>query len=222
MNESRFVISYHASIRMTERRITLQMVEDTIAHGELIRKQGLLFFIMTRKTVKRLFSGNYAEKVVDTVVVMDWDDTVKTVYQNSKALRNIRKKSKRLGVNICEKFTQSNRKSRTNQRMRSNQKCFKLTVTSYVQERMEDLGLTLQDLDFAISNSRHVNLPGGIVGYLVRGTSEMYEQKSVVKSMFKGLKLIRSNDGKVISLQYDHKLKTRREDGAISLNLEAA
>ena len=46
----------HSIKRCQQRGVTEQMIDDTIHFGEMIRKQGLRYFIMTKK-VSELFSS---------------------------------------------------------------------------------------------------------------------------------------------------------------------
>lgn len=210
MEQTPLNISQHASQRMRERRITAQMIQDTIDHGEMLHRQGLRFFVMTRKATREFFDGEYARIVMNTVVVLDWDDTVKTVYQNENALKNIRKKSKRLSIDTPEIFRHEDEGTRRHRRNKKRKSARSLSLTSEVERRLGEMGLTADDLILALENSRHINLPGDLDAYLVRGTAELRAMPSEKKSKLKGLKVIQSNDGKVFSIKYDRQFKSRR------------
>ncbi len=86
--------SKHSSLRAQQRCISRSMIEDTIHYGELIRKQGLRFFIMTKRSLCFLHEKQYNERLKNMVVVVNEGNTISTVYKNSQAMKNIRKKSK--------------------------------------------------------------------------------------------------------------------------------
>lgn len=86
----------HSTKRCQQRGVTEQMIDDTIHFGEMIRKQGLRYFIMTKKCLSYFHQKQYNERVQNTVVILNPDNSILTVYKNSKALKNIKKKSKEL------------------------------------------------------------------------------------------------------------------------------
>ena len=70
------------------------MILDTVYYGELVRKQGLRFFIMTEKCLNYIQEKQYGDKLKNTVVILSSENVILTVYKNSEAIRNIRKKSR--------------------------------------------------------------------------------------------------------------------------------
>lgn len=84
----------HSIKRCQQRGVTEQMIEDTIHFGEMIRKQGLRYFIITKKCLSYFHQKQYNERVQNTVVILNPDNSILTVYKNSKALKNIKLKSK--------------------------------------------------------------------------------------------------------------------------------
>ena len=84
----------HSIKRSQQRGVTEQMIEDTIHLGEMIRKQGLRFFIMTEGCLSYLHEKQYNERLKNMVVVLTSDNVILTVYKNSKAMKNIKRKSK--------------------------------------------------------------------------------------------------------------------------------
>lgn len=86
----------HSIKRGRQRGVSQKMIEDTITFGNMIRKQGLRFFIMTEKCLSYFHEKQYNERVKNTVVVISADNTILTVYKSSRALKNIKKKSKQL------------------------------------------------------------------------------------------------------------------------------
>lgn len=90
-------LTKHASQRKSNRGISQAMIDDTIRHGVQIRKQGLRYFVMIAKSIPKNFRAQYKEQVENVVVIVTEDNFVMTVYKNPKALKNIKKKQKRLG-----------------------------------------------------------------------------------------------------------------------------
>ncbi len=84
----------HSRKRCQQRGVTQQMIDDTVAFGDMIRKQGLRFYIMTEKCLHFFHKKQYNERVKNTVVVMSEDNVVLTVYKDSGAMKHIKKKRK--------------------------------------------------------------------------------------------------------------------------------
>ena len=61
----------HSKIRAQQRAVSQQMIDDTIEHGELIRKQGLKFFIATEKSLCYIQDHQYCDHLKNTVVVLN-------------------------------------------------------------------------------------------------------------------------------------------------------
>ncbi|OWY22986.1 DUF4258 domain-containing protein [Sphingobacteriales bacterium UPWRP_1] len=95
-NPEGLTITPHARKRAAGRGITLDMIENTIKYGAKICKQGFCFYVMPSKIAQRFFSKQFAEKIANTVVLVKRPNVLITVYKNQHALRNIKKKSKRL------------------------------------------------------------------------------------------------------------------------------
>lgn len=85
----------HSLKRSQQRGVNQQMIDDTIHFGEMIRKQGLRFFIMTEKCLNYFHQKQYNERLKNMVVVLTADNSILTVYKNSRALKNIKRKSKK-------------------------------------------------------------------------------------------------------------------------------
>lgn len=92
------ILTDHASLRMAQRGISDPQVNDTIRYGKKIYRQGLVFHIMRDKDIPDGFSAKQRGQLKRMVVVTagDGTGTVITVYRSSKALKNIRCKSKML------------------------------------------------------------------------------------------------------------------------------
>lgn len=86
----------HSKIRSQQRCISQQMIEDTIHYGELIRKQGLRYYIMTERSACFIQQPQQKERLKNTVVILTPDNAILTVYKNARAIRNVKRKPKRL------------------------------------------------------------------------------------------------------------------------------
>lgn len=86
----------HALKRAQSRGITPQMILDTIHFGQLIRKQGLRFYVMLKKNIPIESNKQYLDKLMNVTVVLSEDDQLITVYRNSVSIKKIKRKSKRL------------------------------------------------------------------------------------------------------------------------------
>lgn len=89
----------HSKIRAQQRAVTQRMINDTIEHGELIRKQGLKFFIATERSLCFIQDHQYCDHLKNTVVILNSDNSIRTVYKNAKAIKAIKRKSKELFKN---------------------------------------------------------------------------------------------------------------------------
>lgn len=96
LNVNAIMITPHAQKRASHRGITRDMIESTLLYGKKICKQGLCFYIMPAKLMSGLFTQKFAEKIANTVVVVKRPGIIITVYKNKYALRNIKRKPKRL------------------------------------------------------------------------------------------------------------------------------
>jgi hypothetical protein len=84
----------HSMVRAQQRCISQQMIEDAVSHGRLIRKQGLRYYVVTEKSICYLHENHYKDRLKNTVVILNADNSILTVYKNSKAFHHIKKKPK--------------------------------------------------------------------------------------------------------------------------------
>jgi hypothetical protein len=90
--------SFHSEIRMSQRGISPEATNACIRYGEVIHKQSMKFFFITKKALD-LLSPKLQEKVRDLVVVTDLKEKcVITCYRNAHAPHRIKKKPKRLSI----------------------------------------------------------------------------------------------------------------------------
>lgn len=85
----------HSEQRANQRGVCDDVVKLVISYGKVIRKQGLQFHLGTTKNFPKNIDHKLVEKCRDVVVVADGYDII-TCYKNSKAIKRIKKKAKRL------------------------------------------------------------------------------------------------------------------------------
>jgi hypothetical protein len=90
-----YYLSEHAITRASQRGITKSVLEFMILNGELIKKQGLKYYFMTKNTLK-YFDLNLQDKLRNLIVIMSSDGCVITCYKNENGIKHIKHKSKRL------------------------------------------------------------------------------------------------------------------------------
>ena len=61
----------HSRIRAQQRAVNQQMIDDTLEHGEMIRKQGLRFFVITKKTLCYIHDHQYGDHLKNMVVILN-------------------------------------------------------------------------------------------------------------------------------------------------------
>ena len=88
--------TYHSIRRSSQRGINEDDIKQITRYGRVIRKQGLRFFYMTGSELRFMPLGAQ-DKLKNLVIVMAGsEDVVITAYKNKDAIRNIKRKSKRL------------------------------------------------------------------------------------------------------------------------------
>ena len=89
-------LTFHSTRRASQRGIKKDHIDLVMQHGKVIRKQGLRFFIMTQNELK-YFPLHIQDVLKNVVVVLAGNENVViTTYKNKDAVRNIKRKSKRL------------------------------------------------------------------------------------------------------------------------------
>lgn len=88
--------SRHGSVRMEQRGIKPEMVSLVLSQGKLIRKQGLRFYYVPKSSATD-WGKNEQEAVRDLIVITDKNGyQLITCYRHPKAVKAIKRKSKRL------------------------------------------------------------------------------------------------------------------------------
>jgi len=95
-------VTHHAAVRMQQRAITKMGIHWAVAYGKCVQKQGLCFFILTRKSLPAKLPPKLQKQLLGLVVIAKtkWHGgwIVQTCYRNAGALKSIRKKQKYLAM----------------------------------------------------------------------------------------------------------------------------
>ncbi len=88
-------LSTHARTRRAQSNLSCEDLDLVRRYGILEHRTGVRFYVLRRREVERYrLSEPRLEKLHDVVLIVSNDNTVITVYRNSKALKEIRRKSK--------------------------------------------------------------------------------------------------------------------------------
>jgi hypothetical protein len=93
MQIDEYRVSKHAARRMAQRNLSVQDVELALRVGHKEHRTGAQFFFLDRRDFLRGTEKELA-RLVGTVVVVEADAVIATVYRNHQALGKIRRKSK--------------------------------------------------------------------------------------------------------------------------------
>jgi hypothetical protein len=91
-------ITQHARKRISQRVRNYQAVMYVMEFGEVVFKQGLTYYIATKKCFPKNFDNSLLSQLVNTVVVASNDGAIITCYKNKGSLKHIMKKQCRLAV----------------------------------------------------------------------------------------------------------------------------
>ena len=93
-------LTNHAKVRASQRGIDERQIKFCVDYGDQFQKTGALFFMVTKKCLKKLKQsfGAYMPRL-DGLVVLGYPENnsfvVTTVYKNHNAIKDIKRKSKR-------------------------------------------------------------------------------------------------------------------------------
>jgi len=88
-------LTKHAGLRCQQRGFSEECLELVYDFGTQINNGGALFYFMSDKNIPDHLPGKTKEKIRGITMVVDPDTSeVLTVYRNSKAMRDIKRKSK--------------------------------------------------------------------------------------------------------------------------------
>ena len=91
-------ITKHARKRISQRVRNYEAVMFVMDYGKVIFKQGLTYYIATKKCFPKHFDASLLGELNNTVVVASDDGAIITCYKNTGSLKHIMKKQCRLAV----------------------------------------------------------------------------------------------------------------------------
>ena len=91
-------ITKHARKRISQRVRNYQAVMYVMEFGQVVFKQGLTYYIATKKCFPKHFDKSLLSELANTVVVASNDGAIITCYKNTGSLKHIMKKQCRLAV----------------------------------------------------------------------------------------------------------------------------
>ncbi len=91
-------ITKHARKRISQRVRNYEAVMLVMDYGKVIFKQGLTYYIATKKCFPKNFDNSLLGELNNTVVVASDDGAIITCYKNAGSLKHIMKKQCRLAV----------------------------------------------------------------------------------------------------------------------------
>lgn len=100
MQINKYRVSKHAARRMAQRNLSVQDVELALRLGHKEHRTGAQFFFLGKRDFQRRAEKALA-RLVGTVVVVEADAVIATVYRNHHARAKIRRKSKHCWKGVC-------------------------------------------------------------------------------------------------------------------------
>ncbi len=100
MEINKYRVSKHAAQRMAQRNLSAHDVELALRLGHREYRTGAQFFFLGRRDFPRGAEKALA-RLGGTVVVVEADAVIATVYRHKHALAKIRRKSKRCLKGVC-------------------------------------------------------------------------------------------------------------------------
>jgi hypothetical protein len=97
---NKFRVSKHAAWRMAQRNLSAQGVELALRSGHKEFRTGAQFFFLGKREFQRGAEKALA-RLIGTVVVVEADTVIATVYRNRYAIAKIRRKSKQCLKGTC-------------------------------------------------------------------------------------------------------------------------
>lgn len=106
-NEYRYAwsLTNHCETRMAQRGLNYEHLLMAMEYGKMIFKQGLTFYVVTRRSLPGGLDSSLASKLDNLVVVVSADGAIITCYKSKNAIKHIRRKSNHLYV--TQSFTKT-------------------------------------------------------------------------------------------------------------------
>ncbi len=100
MQINKYRVSRHAELRMAQRNLSAHDVELALRLGHREYRTGAQFFFLGRRDFPR-GAEKALTRLAGTVVVVEADAVIATVYRHQHALARIRRKSKHCWKDAC-------------------------------------------------------------------------------------------------------------------------
>lgn len=110
-SEHRFAwsLTSHCETRMAQRGITYENVLMAMEYGRMVFKQGLTFYVVTRRSLPKGMDSSLASKLDNLVIVVSGDGAIITCYKSKNGIKHIRRKSNHLYVSNSFSKTEQTR-----------------------------------------------------------------------------------------------------------------
>lgn len=91
-------LTNHCEKRMAQRGFSYEHVLMAIEYGRMLFKQGLTFYVVTRRSLPEKLDPTLKNKLDNLVVVVSGDGAVITCYKSKNGIKHIRRKSNHLFI----------------------------------------------------------------------------------------------------------------------------
>ena len=86
----------HAQTRCQQRAISTWDVDQVLNFGDAIYKQGMRFMFIPKKDIRNFYQPDKHSSLENLMILVGTDGAVITAYRNNDAVKNVKRKSKRL------------------------------------------------------------------------------------------------------------------------------
>lgn len=86
----------HAQNRCQQRAISAWDVDQVLNFGNAIYKQGMRFMFIPKKEIRTFYNPENQTSLEDLMILVAADGAIITAYRNTDAVKNVKRKSKRL------------------------------------------------------------------------------------------------------------------------------
>jgi phage FluMu gp28-like protein len=86
----------HARTRCQQRAISAWDVDQVLNFGYAIYKQGMRFMFMPKKDIRTFYQPDSQSSLEDLMILVADDGAIITAYRHIDAVKNVKRKSKRL------------------------------------------------------------------------------------------------------------------------------
>jgi len=87
-------LTRHAAARLRQRALDPEAIAFVAAYGVRLQRTGVTFVMLRECDIPDGADRLFGERLIGTVLLVGADDTVITAYRNSRAWREIRRKTK--------------------------------------------------------------------------------------------------------------------------------